>query len=131
MSIEQLRHKNVWHGEYKGFMFEIVNWSFGTYGDKQDKWNHYVLIQEWKQKELFEQLNKFVQDGGEFDYYAAPCADWEWHYGITYGEKTSPRVIKVGCDYQHAWDEGRQYDLDFVYSEALKTIDSIAGVKNA
>ena len=129
MTIEQLKHKDVWHGEYNGFMFEIVNWSFGNYGSTQDKWNHYVLIREWKNPSLFKELSKFVKDDGDLDYYKTPCADWDWHCGITFGEKTSSKVIKVGCDYQHIYDEGKTYTLEDVYAEALRTIQSIGDRK--
>jgi hypothetical protein len=125
MTVQQLTHQDVWHGEYKGFMFEIVNWSFGIYGDTQDKCNHYILIQVWKQPKLFNELLKFIKEDGDLDYYATPCANWDWHCGITFGEKISNKVIKVGCDYQHLHDEGNTYDVDYVYSEAIRTIDSI------
>lgn len=56
-------------------------------------------------------------------------ANLDWHYGITYYKKYngfdgSNKIIKVGCDYQHYYDECRSYSLDFINYEAKKCIDS-------
>jgi len=53
----------------------------------------------------------------------------DWHGGITYYSKESgfddtPRVIQVGCDYQHYWDEGKSYDLEDIQHDIRTAIIS-------
>ena len=47
--------------------------------------------------------------GKVFDYYKSSFAEVEFHGGITfYQEKINQdgeTIVKVGCDYQHLWDE--------------------------
>ena len=56
--------------------------------------------------------------------------DLEWHYGCTWYSKVrgvdgEPRVVKIGCDYNHLWDEGRSYDMEYVARDARRCIDSL------
>ena len=53
----------------------------------------------------------------------------DWHQGITWYSKDfgfdgQPRVIKVGCDYQHYHDEGHCRGLEEVRSDAINAIAS-------
>ncbi|MDA3779876.1 MAG: hypothetical protein PF487_06610 [Bacteroidales bacterium] len=52
----------------------------------------------------------------------------DWHGGLTWYSKEhgfdgSGKVIKIGCDYSHLWDEGQYYDLDQVKFDCKRTIE--------
>ena len=52
----------------------------------------------------------------------------DWHGGITWYSKISgfdggEKIIKVGCDYQHYWDEGKTYNLSYIENDVKDTID--------
>lgn len=53
----------------------------------------------------------------------------EFHGGITWYSKhftlNDEKVIEVGCDYAHYWDEGRCYSLETVIRDAKRTVDSL------
>jgi len=34
------------------------------------------------------------------------------------------RVIKIGCDYAHAWDKDKEYTLDIVLDDVVSSIES-------
>lgn len=52
-----------------------------------------------------------------------------WHGGLTWYSKhlglQEERVIQVGCDYQHLWDQGQHYTRDQVMRDAQRTIDNL------
>lgn len=129
----------VWTGVHNGVRFEINNYAYED-GKPLDKWTHYLWIR------LDEQLSKEVADSlwlkprpermrpnGKvwvtYDYYDSPIRKIVFHGGCTWYSKESTeddplRVIKVGCDYQHIWDEGKNYTLDYVYEQVKLSIMS-------
>ena len=54
----------------------------------------------------------------------------ELHGGCTYYQKMNnpderkDRTVKVGCDFQHYWDEGKTYNLSYVHSCVKNSIES-------
>ena len=65
-----------------------------------------------------------------YDYYDSIISSLEFHGGCTFYEKTSgvddaPRSVKIGCDYQHLWDDGQYYSIGYVIGEIKQTIDSL------
>lgn len=69
-------------------------------------------------------------DQPSYDYMSAAFACVHWHGGITYYEKRggldgAQRIVKMGCDFAHYWDDGRDYDFASVEFEAKKTIDEL------
>lgn len=128
----------TWFGVYRGVRFEVKTWPMGpsSYRNEQG-WAHYLLINVDKQvpEELREKFwlkpradlmfGKYLTH----DYMDGPTAAIEFHGGITFYEKTSgfeggDRWVKLGCDYQHLWDDGQRYDVDDVTREAHVSIDS-------
>lgn len=132
----ELQETKKWFGVYKGVRFEINNFKTSYAGDC---WTHYILL------ELDDQLPKELADKfwlkGEmrdkriyYDYYVNPINQLQFHGGCTWYEKLTGfdgehRSIKIGCDYQHYWDEDQDYDLDTVYEETKKTIDSLYDIE--
>lgn len=38
--------------------------------------------------------------------------------------KPQYRIIKIGCDFQHSWDAGQDYDVNYIIEAAKTSIDS-------
>jgi hypothetical protein len=132
------KDREVWLGVYRGVRFEINR--FKGYREEPG-WTHYIWIAIDEQLEpaiaekfwLKPQVKSFSPGGRPYlhhDYYDSIVASLEFHGGITYYSKEAgfegePRVVKIGCDYQHLWDEGKHYSLADVESECRSTIDSL------
>jgi hypothetical protein len=130
---QDLNYKEVWNGEYRGVRFEVVHWRLG--------WNYYIDIPVDQLpdniKSMFNlrsRIYKLSDDGREhiaFEYSSAPViSDLDWHGGITFYEKQRDgrgKVIgyRLGCDYMHGFDEGRDYDLPLVTLHAQNTINAL------
>jgi len=133
MSLTQdMEEKTVWAGKYKGISFEIQRF---TRFDKAC-WTFYLFI-------LIDSLpedirERFWLDPKEsnlsfihYDYYSEPLmSNLDWHSGMTRYSKVTgfdgeKQCVKIGCDYQHIWDEGREYTEEFVAAEAKACIDSL------
>lgn len=124
--------KRQWHGEYRGIPFEIQN--FPMYENRQG-WTFYIYVREGQfQKEDFERFwlapRYDEKDREHYDYMSAPPASLEWHCGITFYQKVSSpdakiRCVKIGCDYQHYWDEGQMYNEIYLEQDAHTCIDSL------
>jgi len=135
--------RRVWRGFYRGVRFEINNFKMGDdkYVPIKDCWTHYLIIsldeqlpKEWADKFWLEpKYMRFRENGPEhltYDYFDSVVASLDWHGGCTFYEKlggpdTKERIVKMGCDYQHLWDEGREYSLAYVHGKVKKTIDSL------
>jgi hypothetical protein len=129
MKIEK-SEKQVWAGSYRGIDFEINNF-------KRDNncWTHYIFLHLDRIPEKYDPGSFWLKGAKKrsmimYDYYDHPIiGKIKFHGGITWYSKengfdNSPKVIKVGCDYQHAWDEGKLYGLEYVKNEVIETIDS-------
>lgn len=126
-----MRSKTVWNDDYKGVSYEIQNFKLGD----KNAWTFYLYIpldaipedrreRFWLTPEITENSKRI-----SYSYYDEPLiADIEWHCGCTWyskhGMDGSPRVIQIGCDYQHYWDEGHFYNVDIVAMDARRAIDS-------
>lgn len=71
------------------------------------------------------------------NYYESDFADLPWHGGITFYEESitmGVETIKVGCDFNHYWDEGI-YDtgdngIDILNSEGIKLYNAFKELYN-
>lgn len=97
-------------------------------------WTYYIVLRERVLKDKFEQLwlerdTESTLSFPVYRYEETPIAKLDWHGGVTFYQKlgTEPgfRGVEFGCDYNHYWDQGRDYSLEQVYSEALATLDQI------
>lgn len=134
-----LSENKRWFGVHRGIRFEINN--FKGFSGFKESWTHYIYIsiddqipdkfkeKFWLKPEYF----KTSEQGREhlsYPYYESIIRDLEFHGGCTWYSKESceddkSRVIKIGCDYQHLWDEGHDYNLHSVYLEVKETIESL------
>lgn len=129
----ELNYKEIWDGEHRGVKFEVMHWYLG--------WNYYLYIPvmqlPFDVRKLFNLRGRTVRlnpEGREhilYEYGRAPIiSDLDWHGGITLYEKQRDErgnIIgyRLGCDYMHYWDKGRNYDFDYVVMEAKHSIDKL------
>ena len=131
--MKQLRESTVWQGTYKGINFKIAK-SAGIDKVWKASWVYYIYLHlnQFTDKEFAEKLwleQKFDEKGRLwFNYMSSAAAQVELHGGITYYRRHEPKVVELGCDFQHYCDEGRQYDLEDVYREVRNSIDSVHGL---
>lgn len=125
----------TWTDRYRNVAYEIRRWpreKRETY--RKFGFGHYIyLIEGQVPVELHPRvfLPEVVRDRRVWiNYYAQDTIpkELDWHCGITYYNyiQNHPglRIAKVGCDYQHLYDD---YDpsLEMVERNAKKTIDSL------
>ncbi len=129
------RESNKWKGEYNGVRFEVVKWSFDDCLEDSEKiiWNFYLFISipqlPVKLRKQFWLKGTKKETRVSYDYYKSPVADIEFHYGCTYYAKTcgfdgDKKIIQVGCDYNHYWDEGHEYRIEEVLLDVKAAINS-------
>lgn len=136
MNTPALRKQAVWQGTHRDINFKIVNWKFETkipeYSFKEN-WNYYVYIPEKRSPRFSEiwlpDIIKEVSPYVTHDYYTQSIGSVEMHGGITYyakhGHVEGFRVVEIGCDYQHYWDEGERYNEEYITRDAMRTIDDL------
>jgi hypothetical protein len=124
-----------WNGQHRGVRFEISLHGEHREWRPRGTWCYYVLVSEVQlpaeSRERFELAPKHDEKGRvHYDYNSAWFASLEWHCGITYYEKLggldgAKRAYKMGCDYAHYWDEGRDYSVGSVEFDVRRTIDEL------
>ncbi len=124
---------NSWNGTYLGVSFEIKNWKNSS--DGKENWAFYLILYldriplEYKPNSYW---LKGKKNGSHvtYDYYKhGVISNLEWHCGCTWYSKErgfdgEQKVIKIGCDYSHYWDERHTYWLETVQSDVRNCIDS-------
>jgi hypothetical protein len=62
-------------------------------------------------------------------YGLSPLGNVEMHGGITFYARhiadNGDRLVEIGCDYNHSWDDGRDYKIEHVIMEARATVDDV------
>lgn len=126
----------VWHDTYKGIDFEINNWDV-------NKWSYYMKLPIKKfPAEMLKLVIEIAKYNESFHHWWSETPqffyDVDFHGGCTfyviegqYGVPFDDAVIKVGCDFQHLFDEGNFYDYDYVCNEMMKTIESFLALVHA
>ncbi|HWT40994.1 MAG TPA: hypothetical protein VN081_07075 [Dongiaceae bacterium] len=128
-------------------VYEIVNHSRSKYDVRSHgvqpssgTWCYYVVVSEKMLPP--DQFEKFWlppanfherSDGSKDPIYAYNDAGFcgaDWHGGVTFYEKSggidgATRYVKIGCDFAHYWDEGREYDFAHVEHEAKATVQQL------
>jgi hypothetical protein len=133
-----MREKKVWTGSYKGIGFEIDNWKTPPNSidlNGQDHWTYYLYLHIDRIPEENDPNSYWLKGEKQKSYVSYNYNDHgvinniEWHGGITWYSKESGfdggnKIIKVGCDYSHIWDEGYSYNADMLEHDVKKAIDS-------
>jgi hypothetical protein len=122
----------IWNGIHKGVDFEIRN--FQDFRGNEC-WNYYLIVNISRIPENYnpnsfwlkgKKVGKFIN----YDYMSHEIiSKIYFHGGCTWYSKErgfdgDDKIIKIGCDYQHIWDEGEKYNLEDVLSDVLKSIES-------
>jgi hypothetical protein len=106
METRTIRRKR--YDEHRFLQFESTSFKSG------ENWHNclYLIFIKEKFSELnYPQLVDGFRDGEKvFNYFCCDLANLDWHGGITYyNEKldleTKLTTVKVGCDFQHLWDD--------------------------
>lgn len=139
INIEPIKsNTTVWTGIYKGVNFEINNFQTDYVPEHQDRWTYYLFLHlDRIPKEhnpesywLEPKDNSLLPNRVYYDYYNhSIIGSIEFHGGITWYSKetgfdNTPKIIKIGCDYSHIWDEGVMYSLEGVLIDVKNSIDS-------
>ena len=131
-----VRHKDVWTFQYRDITVEISR--FRLDGLEGDRWTYYLWLSLDKiptkdQKGLWPRYKKTGSHGARtFNVNNTWLADLTWHHGMTWYSKHlssyakgSGKMIQVGCDYSHLWDEEHTYRRELLRDDAIKTVDSL------
>ena len=121
-----------WTGAYRGVAFEINNWP-NEY-DGKENWTYYLILHLNRIPEENRPKSYWLKGSNQrswinYDYYKHPVINnIEFHCGCTWYSKErgfdgDEKVIKIGCDYSHYWDEGHYYSLEIVQFDVKNTID--------
>jgi hypothetical protein len=133
--IESQPDRELWRGVHRGVSYEVSrHWRSAFSGEGRQPifcFYLYLCVEQFPvemEKELWRE-RKFTDYGTPlFDGY--PLEDLDWHCGVTfYSKEGGPdgpfRGIKVGCDYDHFWDDGCVYTPSMVARDARNCIDSL------
>jgi hypothetical protein len=133
-------------GEHEGVGYEIANHSRSKYDfdaggvvSGPGTWCYYVIVSEaMLPPELFTEFwltgtpheHKSGFPRVSYDYCSARFAQADWHGGVTFYEKSgghdgAQRYVKIGCDFAHVWDEGKDFDYEQVERECIDTINQL------
>ncbi len=124
-----MESKTVWTAEYRGIGYQIEKFKLG----EKDAWTFYLyLALDSIPEDIRERFWLEPKKDGKRVYYSYSdeglISGIDWHYGCTWYSKETqdgePRVIKIGCDYQHYSDEGCSYNEHYLEMDAKHAIDS-------
>jgi hypothetical protein len=112
-----------WKGTYRSVSYVVTHWGPDRKYSPYGTWCYYIFIH----KEMFiniEDWKLFDIDELSDGYSVTP--DLNWHCGITFGEKLNEGTVKLGCDYNHYYDEDLKnwYSLDIVTQDTKVSIDT-------
>lgn len=129
-----LTERTIWTGRHRDINFELNKFP-SVMSDQKHSWTHYIYVWDIMfPEEVREQLKTkvyYTSFGSriEAEPDRGPLYDVEFHGGCTYYQvhrvTEYGTLYKIGCDYQHYWDMGKNYSLAYVEREAKKTIDSL------
>lgn len=126
----------IYRDQYKDVYYEINRFKAFGHTNADFNWAHYIHLNLDKLIPSKEIADKFWltpqyddKSRCRYEYYNSIINELEFHGGCTWYSKTSSaddkdRCIKIGCDYQHLWDDGRNYGIEYIKDQAQITIDS-------
>ena len=132
---ELLKGCTTWRGNHKGIDYEIKFHGYNPESEfmRHGIWNFYIILNS----EQYPDFDGWRIEIGEYGY-PEPGPNWyyDWfHSGITFSESGSYRnrdgndveTAKVGCDYNHIWDEeaGHPECFTSVEYDVKSAIDSL------
>lgn len=136
MNLKNLQTAREWKGEYQKIQFEIRNWNMFSEAEMEkdsnrnllglinlNVWNYYIYINPDKMpiKEWKEPLRAEIAKG---EWESNFLSNLPFHGGITYMKEIGCGYWKIGCDYNHSGDEGREYSAEQLLGHVKKTIET-------
>ena len=141
--MSDLRHGETWRGTHMDVAFEISHHGVSDY-QPQGVWCYYLIVSE-SQLSLKDFGKLWLEPTAHYDRSNGsktpmyPAGSWfgaqslldevGFHGGITFYEKNQPvdgeqRWVKVGCDYNHLWDQEKlgAYNAEWLEMDARKSI---------
>ena len=129
-----MKKKTTWNETYRDIPIEVCNWYTEGIGQcwafylyiRLDQMPKHLRKRFWlkPEKSTISPKRKFYNYSGE-----PLINNLDWHCGCTYyskhGHDGNTRTVQIGCDYQHYWDEGRNYNIEYVMDEARSCVDSL------
>lgn len=135
--------QSVWYLDHRDIRIKIVSWrhkdpsGYFRQRSPSGNWNYYVYLPEhrcpnfgalWLEDEV-KSVTPNSRGWITHDYYGSPLGDVDMHGGITFyakhGYTFGFRVVEIGCDYSHLFDDGRSYTVEGVAAEALATVEDL------
>lgn len=146
--LDRVNESICWNGVYKTIQWEIKcnkNKGFDfseNLTKRKDAWVFYLYLspdrfpEESKHlcKQLWLKPKKNVPEWSRYDYMNSQLLnEIEFHGGCTYYHKEAGidgemKYVKVGCDYQHFFDQGHDYNFNSIYYDVQTCIDSFLAI---
>jgi len=132
-----MEKSEIYRDQYRDVDFSISKFKAFSHSLNSASWAHYIhlnLDKQIKDKSIADKLwltpEYDDKNRVSYSYYSSIIAEIEFHGGCTwYSKESSPdekdRIIKIGCDYQHSWDEGKFYDVQYIERQAKESIDTL------
>ena len=119
--------KEEWSGYIKGISIQIVKWQ--DVRSEKPIWNSYMIINKDTLGDRFKEIVCKAKKYGKrysFDYWK--LGQFDMHCGLSFYEKIFNEVgkvvaIKVGCDYNHLWDEDCPAYYEYVLQELTQSVE--------
>jgi hypothetical protein len=121
----------ITRGSYRGIGFEI------NHPTENYKFTYYISLNLRNIKDIeladslwLEAVPTGYGNSKTYNYYDVPLfGKIHFHGGITWYSKSfnsnDNKLVKIGCDYNHSWDEYKYYDIEMVLEDVKQTIDDI------
>ncbi len=125
--------RELYHDEHRGIRIEVSRHFRKGGFNPGGVWCFYLhlLVEQFPEAlhPNLVQAKKTSDYGSVHQPYAECLEDLDWHSGMTFYEVSHVagpfRTIKAGCDYDHYWDEGRDYCAEGVMADAKRCVDSL------
>lgn len=126
----------IWKGSHTGIDFEINHYIMEGLDTSQDCWTYYLIIRLDRIPDKIKSASLWIDGEPDekgrvyYKYYDNEIiCNIDFHSGCTwyskeYGFDGANKIIKIGCDYQHYWDEGKIYNIDYIQMDVEEAIDS-------
>lgn len=125
-TVDDLRHRDTWSVKYRGVTIEISRnyvTTFNPYGT----WCYYLILE--RDKLNVPTQPKDWEPAHEYDRY---FNSWvtknfraDMHGGVTYVELYCDDKVRVGCDYNHHFDQQHKdmFDESRILTDAIDSVD--------
>lgn len=132
----KLYESTTFKGTYRGIHFKIIRWFYESdIHQEKPKWNYYIFLNlenfvDQKLAKKFWPKDAQFSTGGSWytPYDAVPFIhSMDFHCGVTFYQKHlypgNRKIVEIGCDYSHLYDEGAHYNEQHILYEVENSIE--------